>query len=54
MITLAPFSEKSRTPAAPIPLAPPVMIATFPSSLKVDEGRSNIDRVDPINSFMIV
>lgn len=33
MTTLAPCSEKSFAIASPIPLAPPVTIATFPSSL---------------------
>src|SRR3990170_5448251 len=35
MTTLAPSSTNRRTVASPIPLAPPVMTATLPSSLSM-------------------
>ena len=35
MATLAPSLANSRASAAPMPRAPPLMIATFPSSLPI-------------------
>jgi hypothetical protein len=42
MMTCAPFSANNFAVAAPIPLAPPVITATLPSSLNKDIERKKI------------
>ena len=46
MMTCAPFSANNFAVAAPIPLAPPVITATLPSSLKKFQKETNLKSYD--------